>query len=33
MRPYVTGGAYFNYTDPDLIVLWQVVLLALWGSV
>ncbi|HTX08964.1 MAG TPA: FAD-binding oxidoreductase [Solirubrobacteraceae bacterium] len=28
MRPYVTGGAYFNYTDPDLQH-WQS---AYWGS-
>ena len=28
MRPYVTGGAYFNYTDPDLKG-WQK---AYWGS-
>jgi FAD/FMN-containing dehydrogenase len=28
MRPYVTGGAYFNYTDPDLQG-WQS---AYWGA-
>ncbi|HUA47403.1 MAG TPA: FAD-binding oxidoreductase [Solirubrobacteraceae bacterium] len=28
MRPYVTGGAYFNYTDPNLKG-WQT---AYWGS-
>ena len=28
MRPYVTGGAYFNYTDPGLTN-WQT---AYWGS-
>jgi FAD/FMN-containing dehydrogenase len=28
MRPYVTGGAYFNYTDPGLKN-WQT---AYWGS-
>jgi FAD/FMN-containing dehydrogenase len=28
MRPYVTGGAYFNYTDPDLKD-WQA---AYWGA-